>query len=113
MPTWNYVAIHAYGTLSLVDDAAGKEALLADLIAANEPAFMDRWRAMPDGFRRTMLAGIMGFRIPIARIEGKFKLSQNRKPEERRNVHAAQSAGSPDERALAQWMERLVALNDQ
>jgi transcriptional regulator len=113
VPTWNYIAIHAYGTLSPVDDAAGKEALLADLIAANEPAYMDRWRAMPEGFRRTMLAGIMGFRIPIARIEGKFKLSQNRKPEERRNVHDAQSAGSPDERALAQWMERLVGLNDQ
>jgi transcriptional regulator len=112
VPTWNYIAIHAYGTLSLVDDVAGKEALLADLIAANEPAFMDRWRAMPDGFRRTMLAGIIGFRIPIARIEGKFKLSQNRKPEERRNVHAAQSAGSPDERALAEWMERLLGLND-
>lgn len=113
VPTWNYIAVHAYGTLSLIDDAAGKEALLADLIAANEPAYMDRWRAMPDGFRRTMLAGIVGFRIPIARIEGKFKISQNRKPEERRNVHAAQSIGSPDERALALWMERLMDPNEQ
>jgi transcriptional regulator len=113
VPTWNYIAVHAYGTLSLVDDAPGKEALLADLIAANEPAFMERWRAMPDGFRRTLLAGIVGFRIPIARIEGKFKLSQNRSPQERGNVHAAQSAGSPDERALARWMERLLGSNLQ
>jgi transcriptional regulator len=113
VPTWNYIAVHAYGTLSLVDDDPGKEALLADLIAANEPAFMDRWRAMPDGFRRTMLAGVIGFRIPIARIEGKFKLSQNRSPQERGNVHAAQSAGSPDERALARWMERLLGPNLQ
>jgi len=112
VPTWNYIAIHAYGTLSLVEDDPGKLALLTDLIAANEPAYLDRWRALPDGFRRTMLAGIMGFRIPIARIEGKFKLSQNRKPEERRNVLAAQSAGSDDERALAQWMERLLGQND-
>jgi transcriptional regulator len=57
-----------------------------------------------------MLAGITGFRIPIARIEGKFKLSQNRALEERRNVHAAQLAGSPDEQALAHWMERLLDL---
>jgi transcriptional regulator len=113
VPTWNYIAVHAYGTLSLVDDDPGKEALLADLIAANEPAFMDRWRGMPEGFRRTLLAGIIGFRIPIARIEGKFKLSQNRSPEERGNVRAAQSAGSPDERALAQWMERLLGSNLQ
>jgi transcriptional regulator len=107
VPTWNYIAIHACGTLSLVEDDPGKEALLADLIAAHEPAFMDRWRAMPDGFRRTMLAGIIGFRIPIARIEGKFKLSQNRAAEERRNVREAQSAGSDDQQALARWMERL------
>jgi transcriptional regulator len=108
VPTWNYIAIHAYGTLGLVEDEAGKEALLAELIDTHEPAFLDRWRAMPEGFRRTMLAGITGFRIPIARIEGKFKLSQNRKPEERRNVHAAHSAGTADQQELARWMERLA-----
>jgi transcriptional regulator len=107
VPTWNYIAVHAYGTLDLVEDDAGKEALLKDLIAIHEPAYLDRWGAMPDGYRRTMLAGIMGFRIPIARIEGKFKLSQNRAAEERGNVHDAQAGGSPDEQALARWMERL------
>jgi transcriptional regulator len=113
VPTWNYIAVHACGTLSLLEDDPGKEALLADLITAHEPAYLDRWHGLPEGFRRTMLAGIMGFRIPIARIEGKFKLSQNRAPQERRNVHAAQSAGSHDERALARWMERLLDLNQQ
>lgn len=110
VPTWNYIAIHATGTLALVEDDAGKEALLADLIAAHEPGYLERWRAMPDSFRRPLLGRIIGFRIPIARIEGKFKLSQNRKLEERRNVHAAQSAGTDDEQALARWMERLVEL---
>ena len=55
-----------------------------------------------------MLAGIMGFRIPIARIEGKFKLSQNRAEQERRNVRATETAGSDDERELARWMGRLM-----
>jgi transcriptional regulator len=55
-----------------------------------------------------MLGNIVGFRIPIARIEGKFKLSQNRSPDERRNVHNAQAAGSDDQRALAAWMARLI-----
>ena len=113
VPTWNYIAVHAHGTLALVEDDAAKEALLADLIAAHEPSYLDHWHGLPEGFRRTMLAGIMGFRIPIARIEGKFKLSQNRSLEERRNVHAAQSAGSPEEQALARWMERLLDLNQQ
>jgi transcriptional regulator len=108
VPTWNYIAIHAYGTLSLIEDEGGRSHLVEELIGANEPAYLDRWRAMPDGFRRTMLAGIMGFRIPIARLEGKFKLSQNRAPEERRNVQAAQAAGSTDEQELARWMARLI-----
>jgi len=110
VPTWNYIAIHAYGTLALVEDEAGKNELLAGLIQQNEPAFADQWRAMPEGFRRTMLAGIVGFRIPIARIEGKFKISQNRDPQERINVHAAQAAGTTDQQALAAWMERLISL---
>lgn len=107
VPTWNYIAVHAYGTLELVEDDAGKDALLKGLIEIHDPAYAERWNAMPEGFRRTMLAGIMGFRIPISRIEGKFKISQNRAAEERRNVHDAQAAGSPDEQALARWMERL------
>jgi transcriptional regulator len=108
VPTWNYVAVHAYGALSLIEDDAGKEALLTDLISLHEPAFLDRWHGQPAGFRRTMLAGIMGFRIPIARIEGKFKVSQNRALEERRNVFAAQTSGSADEQTLARWMQRLA-----
>lgn len=109
VPTWNYIAIHAYGTLELVEDDAGKKELVEKLIQRHEPAYFDRWSAMPDGFRRTMLAGIMGFRIPIARIEGKFKISQNRAAEERRNVQAAHAAGTADQQELARWMTRLMA----
>jgi transcriptional regulator len=107
VPTWNYIAIHAYGTLQLVEDEAGKESLLEGLIQAHEPPFLERWRGFPPDFRRNMLSGIVGFRIPIVRIEGKFKLSQNRAPAERANVHSAHAAGSPDQQALAAWMERL------
>jgi transcriptional regulator len=108
VPTWNYIAIHAFGALELIQDEAGRTHLVEELIQAHEPAYLDRWRTMPEGYRRSMLAGIMGFRIPIARIEGKFKLSQNRAPEERRNVQSAHAAGSDDQRELARWMERLL-----
>jgi transcriptional regulator len=107
VPTWNYMAVHASGTLSLVEDEPGKDALLAGLIDTHEPAFAEKWREMPEGFRRSMLAGIVGFRIPIDRIEGKFKLSQNRPEADRRNVQAAHAGGDPDQQALAAWMARL------
>jgi transcriptional regulator len=108
VPTWNYIAVHAYGTLELVEDEAEKEALLFGLIQANEPAYADKWRAMPAEFRCSMLAKIVGFRIRIARIEGKFKISQNRDEAERRNVHDAHNAGTAEQQALAAWMERLI-----
>ncbi len=107
VPTWNYIAVHAYGILALVEDADQKDALLKDLIAIHEPSYADQWRGFPEGYRRTLLAGIVGFRIPIARIEGKFKLSQNRKEAERNNVRAAHAAGTFDQKSLAAWMERL------
>jgi transcriptional regulator len=109
VPTWNYIAIHAYGTLQLVEDEPGKDALLKNLIAQHEPAYADHWRGLPEGFRRTMLAGIVGFRIPITRIEGKFKLSQNRPESDRRNVYKAHAAGTEDQQSLAAWMARLGA----
>jgi transcriptional regulator len=108
VPTWNYIAIHAYGTLSLIEHNDGKLALLTSLISQTEPGYLDHWHNLPDGFRRTMLAGIVGFRIPIARIEGKFKLSQNRAAEERRNVFATHSSGTSDQQSLARWMARLA-----
>jgi transcriptional regulator len=108
VPTWNYIAVHAYGKLTLVEDEPGKDALLTGLINANEPAYAEKWMAMPEGFRRSMLAGIIGFRIPIARIEGKFKLSQNRPEADRRSVQASQAAGDSDQQALAAWMSRLM-----
>lgn len=108
VPTWNYIAIHAYGTVQLVEDEHEKDLLLQGLIAQHEPAYAEQWRGLPDGFRRTMLAAIVGFRVPIARIEGKFKLSQNRPEPDRRRVHAAHAAGTADQQALASWMARLI-----
>ena len=107
VPTWNYIAVHAYGTLQLVEDAEAKDALLKSLIAQHEPAYAERWHALPQGFKRTMLAGIVGFRMPISRIEGKLKISQNRPANDRANIRAAQQSGSQDEQSLAAWMQRL------
>ena len=107
VPTWNYVAVHAYGMAELVEDAEGKDVLLAGLIQAHEPAFAEQWRSMPESSRHSMLKNIVGFRIPITRLEGKFKVSQNRPDQDRVNVQAAHAAGTPDEQALAAWMLRL------
>ena len=108
VPTWNYIAIHAYGTLDLIEDPGRKNELVEQLVRVHDPAFLERWHSMADNYRTRMLNGIVGFQMPILRIEARFKLGQNRNAEERRNMHAAQKSGSDDERELAGWMERLI-----
>jgi len=115
VPTWNYISIHATGTLEIVEDRDGdpaanfalKDALLKNLIAVNEPAYAEQWNDLPITYRISMTSGIVGFRIPISKIEVKFKLSQNRPEADRRNVYAAHTVGTSDQQALAEWMIRL------
>jgi transcriptional regulator len=107
VPTWNYLAVHAYGSLSLVDDALGKDRLLKRLIAQHEPAYAEQWRGLPEDFQQKLLQAIVGFRLRVTRWEAKFKLSQNRPAVERGRIRDAFAEGLPQEQALAQWMQQL------
>lgn len=78
VPTWNYIAVHAYGSARLIQDEAGLLATLAELIAATEATYQQQWDSLPDKFRHGLLNGIVAFEIAVTRLEGKFKLSQNR-----------------------------------
>jgi transcriptional regulator len=106
VPTWNYIAVHAYGEAKLVEDPQGKDALLKRLIAIHEPAYAQQWRDLGEEYQQKMLMGIVGFEISVTRLEAKFKMNQHRK-EAHAPTYAAYSKGTPDERALALWMERL------
>jgi len=80
VPTWNYVAVHAYGTPRVIEDEAQVRDILARLVGQQERAFETPWRmdGQPADFLAAMVRGIVAFEIPIARLEGKRKLSQNR-----------------------------------
>jgi transcriptional regulator len=108
VPTWNYTAVHAYGAPKLLDEAATR-ALLEALIAANESGRERPWRFDgPEEFLRDRLKEIVGFEIELTRVEGKFKLSQNRLPDDQRRVHEQLAAsGHPDDAALARYMKMV------
>ena len=107
VPTWNYVAVHAYGDLELIDDPLAKDALLKRLIGKHEPAYAAQWRFLSPDYQQKMLGAIVGFRIRVARWEAKFKLSQNRAAAERERIKSAFANGNAPEQALARWMEQL------
>ncbi len=92
VPTWNYIAVHAYGAARLIQDEAGLLAVLAELIAANEPTYQAQWDSLPDKFRLGMLQGIVAFEINVTRLEGKFKLGQNRPAGDQARMVAALEA---------------------
>jgi transcriptional regulator len=111
VPTWNYVAVHAYGRLDLIEDEAEVEALLHRTIQTYEGAQPHPWRLNESAeFVQRLLRQIVAFRIPITRLEGKWKLNQNRPQQQRTNVIAA-LARQPDDNAqeIAQWMRELPA----
>lgn len=107
VPTWNYLAVHAYGELELIDEPEAKDALLKRLIARHEPDYAAQWRALPPDFQQKLLGAIVGFRIRVTGWEAKAKISQNRAPTERARIAADFAAGTAKQRELAQWMQRL------
>lgn len=111
VPTWNYAAVHAYGEPRIVEDHAAVLALLERLVAENESAGPAPWRidSQTVAFRDSQMRGIVAFEIPIARLEGNFKLNQN-KPEADRRGAAAGLRRTGD--ALALEVARMMEAGD-
>lgn len=107
VPTWNYVAVHAYGVPRPVTDPAAVRALLARMVRDFEPEGAAGWR-MEDaepGFIERMTRGISTFEMPIDQLEGKAKLSQNRPAADRPRIIAVLGqSGDPLAAAVANLM---------
>jgi len=106
VPTWNYLAVHCTVEARLIEESADKDALLKKLIGDHEPAYAQQWRDLGEEFQLKMLAGIVGFELRVTALQCKIKLNQHRR-ESHAAMHAVYSAGTPDEQALAVWMDRL------
>ena len=103
VPTWNYVAIHAHGPVEFFDDTERLRDVVTRLTEREEQARADPWAVSdaPAAFIDGMLKGIVGFALPIARLEGKWKMSQNRPAQDRAGVVAGlEQQGREDVAAL-------------
>jgi transcriptional regulator len=90
VPTWNYAVVHAYGRMAVIEDAAWLKRQITDLTRFNEAARSEPWAVTdaPAPFVDAMVRGIVGLSIEVARIEGKWKVSQNRPEADREGVVA-------------------------
>ena len=109
VPTWNYTAVHVYGRPAIIDDPAEVVKLLLRLVHVYESARETPWTFDPASpYVQKMIKGITAFEIAIERMEGKFKLSQNRPIGDRgRVMWSLKDSESQADQELGKWMEKL------
>jgi transcriptional regulator len=88
VPTWNYAVVHAYAPLKVIEDAQWLRAHVSKLTSIHEAPFPVPWKVSdaPEEFIQSQLKGIVGLELSIRRLEGKWKVSQNRTERERQGV---------------------------
>jgi transcriptional regulator len=108
VPTWNYVAIHAYGPVEFFDDAERLLGIVTRLTELHEQASAQPWAVTdaPADFIQAQLRGIVGLRMPITRLDAKRKMSQNRNAADRAGVIEGLSKS---ERAEDRHVASLIA----
>ncbi len=107
VPTWNYTVVHAHGVLRVVEDAPWLHALVSGLTAHHEAPRATPWAVSdaPDDYVQQLLRAIVGIEIPVERLLGKWKVSQNRSETDRLGVAAGLAEGEEDSRAMARLMQ--------
>ena len=109
VPTWNYVAVHAHGVARAVHESDAIRALLTRLTDAQEAQRPGRWRLSdaPSAYIEQMLRAVVGIEIPIERLEGRRKLSQDEAVQDRvGTVAGLRALGRPDTDTLADLVAR-------
>jgi len=108
VPTWNYATVHAYGRPRLITEREELYQHLSELVATYERAFPQPWQLerLPANYVEKTMKGVIGLSIEITRLEGKYKMSQNRSEQDRRQVIAQlQTANDTMTREVASIMQ--------
>lgn len=83
VPTWNYIAVHAYGKASIVEEPVEVIKILEKMITNYEAGYYEQWKRLSDVYKNNMMKGIVAFEIEVIKLEGKYKLSQNKTEHEK------------------------------
>lgn len=86
VPTWNYVAVHAYGRPVLIEERAAKMELQMKLIRQHDAAYLAQMAELPETYIDAKLAAIVSFSLVVERIDARYKLSQDKNPAERERI---------------------------
>ncbi|MGN6637265.1 MAG: FMN-binding negative transcriptional regulator [Mucilaginibacter sp.] len=108
VPTWNYIAVHAYGQAKLLESIEEKTELLKHTIETFEAGYFQQWQNLPEDYKSKMMNGIAAFEIEVTDLQAKKKLSQNRTDKEQENIiHSFENSQDTNEREIAKYMKKL------
>jgi len=107
VPTWNYLAVHAYGSGRIIQEDANALCLLESMIDSYDAGYKTQWEKLPMDYKLKMIKGIVAFEIEVTELIGKKKLSQNKTEKERNNIISAfEGSVSENERLIAGYMKQ-------
>lgn len=107
VPSWNYLTVTLKGRIRLYTDEQNKEEILMRLVDDYEPSYKMQWQSLSESYRRSMLGGIIAFKIEVVSYHGKFKLNQHR-PESFAGMYRAYTGALDDNsKELGKWMQTL------
>jgi transcriptional regulator len=110
VPTWNYIAVHAYGvpqTITLDSSRSSMNKMIDEMIDTYGSDYKSQWHGLSDSYREGMMHGIVGFEMTVTRLEGKYKLSQNRSRADQASVaHALLQAHDSNAQAIGAAMQQ-------
>lgn len=110
VPTWNYISIHAYGKAEIIKEEEAVFDILKSTINFYEKDYLSQWDNLPQDYKTNLIKGIVAFRIEIDKIEGKKKLSQNRKEIEKTNIiNSLSQSKSGADQLIAEYMKNESA----
>ncbi len=114
VPTWNYAVVHAYGTPTLIHDGSDLRPMVERLTRQHEGESTEWSLAQAEPVMESELKAIVGFEIPIDRLEGKYKFNQNRSREDQAGVvRNLTSSPHADERAVAAIMDANLSADGE
>jgi transcriptional regulator len=108
VPTWNYIAVHAYGQAKLLESTEEKSELLKHTIETYEAGYFQQWKNLPEDYKSKMMNGIVAFEIKVTDLQAKKKLSQNRTDTEQQNIiQSLEQTDDTNAREIAEYMKKL------
>lgn len=109
VPTWDYIAVHAYGRAKVIHEENSKLCLLEEMIGFYEKDYQKKWENLPENFKQRMMKGIVAFELEVTELQGQQKLSQNKTAQEKaRIIKTLENSRIGTEKELASYIRKAM-----